>query len=130
MKPELNSKEIEKYLLSDQQIFSNDETIISYKTIGRGISIIIIPGVLSTSQNYTSLAVELSSRFTINVIERRGRGLSGSQGQDYKSSKECEDVLALQEKTKSHYLFGHSYGGLIALEIAQFKQPISKIAVY
>lgn len=122
--------EIEKYLSSDQQVISNDGTIISYKTIGNGIPIIIIPGALSTNENYATLAVELSADFTVNIIERRGRGKSGKQGEDYSISKECEDINALQEKTKSQYIFGHSYGGLIALEFARTKQTFSKIALY
>ena len=132
MKQELNStkNQIGKYLSSDQHVVSNDGTIISYKTIGRGTSIIIIPGALSTTENYTLLAVELSSYFTVNVIERRGRGASGSQGENYSIFKECEDVIALQKKTNSHYLFGHSYGGLIAFEVARIGQTFSKIAVY
>lgn len=122
--------QMEKYLSSDQHVVSNDGTIISYKSIGSGISIIIVPGALSTTENYTSLAIELSTYFKVNVIERRGRGKSGKQGEDYSILKECEDVFAIQDKTKSQFLFGHSYGGLISLEVARIKQTFSKIAVY
>jgi pimeloyl-ACP methyl ester carboxylesterase len=44
--------------------------------------------------------------------------------------KECEDVLALQAKTGASLLVGHSFGGLVALEVARNNRALTKIAVY
>jgi pimeloyl-ACP methyl ester carboxylesterase len=44
--------------------------------------------------------------------------------------KECEDVLALQAATGASFLVGHSYGGLVALEVARNNKAFNKIAVY
>jgi pimeloyl-ACP methyl ester carboxylesterase len=68
--------------------------------------------------------------FTVHSIDRRGRGLSGPQGSEYSITKECEDIQALQKETGAIYVFGHSYGGLIALETARTFPSFTKIALY
>jgi len=44
--------------------------------------------------------------------------------------KEREDVLTLQKQTGASFLVGHSFGGLVALEVARNNQALTKIAVY
>jgi pimeloyl-ACP methyl ester carboxylesterase len=44
--------------------------------------------------------------------------------------KECEDVLALRAKTSASFLVGHSFGGLVALEVARNNPAFTKVAVY
>src|SRR5258708_20031582 len=44
--------------------------------------------------------------------------------------KECEDVLALLQKTGASLLVGHSFGGLVALEVARNNPSLTKVAVY
>ncbi len=68
--------------------------------------------------------------FTVHIIERRGRGRSSPQGDDYSMDKEREDVLALQQQTGAAFLVGHSFGGLVALEAARNHRALTKIAVY
>jgi pimeloyl-ACP methyl ester carboxylesterase len=80
--------------------------------------------------DYAAFARALSEHFMVHTIERRGRGESGPQGDDYSIVKECEDVLALQAETGAALLVGHSYGGLVALEVARNNKAFSKIAVY
>ena len=109
---------------------SRDGATISYLTMGEGPVALVIPGALSLAATYTDFARALAERFTVHVIERRGRGLSSPQGSDYSMTKECEDVLALQRETGASLLVGHSYGGLVALEVAHNNPAFSKIAVY
>jgi len=66
--------------------------------------------VLSIAADYAAFARALSEHFTVHTIERRGRGESGPQGDDYSIVKECEDVLALQAKTSASFLVGHDAG--------------------
>ncbi len=80
--------------------------------------------------DYAAFARALSEHFAVHTIERRGRGESGPQGDDYSIVKECEDVLALQAKTGASLLVGHSYGGLVALEVARNNKAFHNIAVY
>jgi pimeloyl-ACP methyl ester carboxylesterase len=109
---------------------SRDGTRIGYLSVGTGPAVLVIPGVLSMASDYAAFARALSEHFTVHTIERRGRGESGPQGGDYSIVKECEDVLALQAETGAALLVGHSYGGLVALEVARNNKAFSKIAVY
>lgn len=111
-------------------VFSQDGTKISYLTVGSGPSVIVIPGTLSMAANYAAFAHALAEHFTVHTIERRGRGESGPQGDDYSITKEREDVLALQQKTGASFLVGHSFGGFVALEVARHNPSLTKIAVY
>ena len=111
-------------------VLSTNGTRIGYLSVGGGPSVLVVPGVLSMAADYAAFARALSEHFTVHTIERRGRGESGPQGDDYSIVKECEDVLALQAETGAALLVGHSYGGLVALEVARNNKAFSKIAVY
>jgi pimeloyl-ACP methyl ester carboxylesterase len=111
-------------------VISRDGTKIGYLSVGDGPPVLLIPGVLSMAADYTAFARALGERFTVHTIERRGRGASGPQGDNYSIVKECEDVLAVQTDTRASLLVGHSYGGLVALEVARNNEAIKKVAVY
>ena len=111
-------------------VLSKDGTRIGYLSVGSGPSVLVIPGVLSMAADYAAFARALAEHFMVHTIERRGRGESGPQGDDYSIVKECEDVLALQAATGACLLVGHSYGGLVALEVARNDEAFQKIAVY
>ena len=111
-------------------VHSKDGTTISYLSIGGGPSVLVIPGILSMAADYAAFARALAEHFTVHTIERRGRGKSGPQGDEYSIVKECEDVLALRAETGASLLVGHSYGGLVALEAARNTTAFTKIAVY
>ncbi len=111
-------------------VFSLDGATISYLTMGSGPSVIVIPGTLSMAADYAAFARALAEHFTVHTIERRGRGESSPQGDDYSIAKEREDVLALQQKTGASFLVGHSFGGFVALEVARNNPSLTKIAVY
>ena len=117
-------------LRSWQTVSSADGTAISFVTTGRGAPVIVVSGVLSTTADFTSFAKALGRTHTVHTVERRGRGLSGPQGDDYSMIKECEDIAAVQAATGATLIFGHSYGGLIALEAARSSQVYRKVAVY
>jgi pimeloyl-ACP methyl ester carboxylesterase len=111
-------------------VISRDGTIISFLSVGKGPGVIVVPGVLSMASDYAVFASALAGKFTVHTMERRGRGRSGPQGDDYNIQKEMDDVLALQRETGANFLVGHSYGGLVALEVARNNDAFTKIAVY
>ena len=111
-------------------VLSQDGAKISYLTMGSGPSVLVIPGALSMAADYAAFASALAEHFTVHIIERRGRGMSSPQGDDYSMIKEHEDVLALLQKTGASLLVGHSYGGLVALEVARNNPSLTKVAVY
>jgi pimeloyl-ACP methyl ester carboxylesterase len=109
---------------------SADGTTIGYRQIGSGPGLLLLPGGFQASQHYMRLATALASAFTVSVLDRRGRGLSGPHGDQYCMTKECEDVDALLTETGAHFVFGHSSGGLIALQAALTLSSVRKVAVY
>ena len=111
-------------------VLSQDGEKISYLTMGSGPSVLVIPGALSMAADYAAFASALAEHFTVHIIERRGRGKSSPQGDDYSMIKEREDVFALQQKTGASLLVGHSFGGLVALEVARNNPSLTKLAVY
>jgi pimeloyl-ACP methyl ester carboxylesterase len=115
---------------ASHSVLSRDGTTIGYLSIGAGSAVLVIPGVLSMAADYAAFARALAEHFTVHTIERRGRGESGPKGDDYSIVKECEDVLALRAETGASFLVGHSFGGLIALEVGRLNQAFTKIAVY
>ena len=111
-------------------VLSRDGTKISYLSMGSGPSVLVIPGALFMAADYAAFANALAEHFTVHIIERRGRGESGPQGDDYSIAKEREDVLALLQKIGASLLVGHSFGGLVALEVARNNPSLTKVAVY
>jgi pimeloyl-ACP methyl ester carboxylesterase len=111
-------------------VISKDGTRISYLSYGSGPSVLVIPGVLSMAADYATFAHHLAKHFSVHTIERRGRGESGPQGNDYSIVKECDDMRALRAVTSATLLVGHSYGGLVALEVARNNSAFTKIAIY
>jgi pimeloyl-ACP methyl ester carboxylesterase len=110
--------------------FVRNGATIGYLSMGTGPSVVVVPGALSIAADYVSFARALSEHFSVHVLERRGRGVSSPQGDDYNIAIECEDVLALQRATNASFLVGHSFGGLVALESARNNSTLRKMALY
>jgi pimeloyl-ACP methyl ester carboxylesterase len=113
-----------------RHVVSKDGTRIGYLSVGQGPSVLVIPGVLSMAADYRAFAQALGKHFAVHTIERRGRGESGPQGADYSITKECEDVLAVRAATGASLMVGHSYGGLVAIEVARSNPVFTKLALY
>src|SRR3954464_1212375 len=107
-----------------------DGAAIGYLSMGTGPSVIVVPGALSTAADYVGFARALGEHYSVHILERRGRGVSSPQGDDYNMATECEDVRALQSATNASFLVGHSFGGLVALESARNNSTLRKMAVY
>ena len=109
---------------------SQDGTTISYRQYGSGPGIIVLPGALATAKDFDKLALALGRYFTVYTVNRRGRRGSGTQGPGYSIQKEIADVDAIQKATNAAYVFGHSFGGFLALEYARNRAYIKKVIVY
>ncbi|MGC4109888.1 MAG: alpha/beta hydrolase [Nocardioides sp.] len=109
---------------------SADGTSIGYQSLGSGPDAILVGGALSCGADYLPLARLLGESLRIHVMDRRGRGASGAQGPAYDIERECQDLLAVQRQTGARAVFGHSYGGLVALETARRTDSFERLAVY
>jgi pimeloyl-ACP methyl ester carboxylesterase len=109
---------------------SADGTPVEYLSLGRGPHVIVIPGALALAPDLTALAELLAVRHAVHVVQRRGRGGSGPQGDQYGIARECEDVEAVRAETGARLIFGHSFGGLVALQAACGSEAFDAVAVY
>lgn len=110
-------------------VTSGDRTRIAYDTFGDGPGIVLVPGALHCGHHYRALADCLADEFTVYCVDRRGRPGSGPQRPDHNIEPECQDLIAVLEKTGASLVFGHSSGGVVALQTA-LRRPLAKLAVY
>ena len=116
---------------------SKDGTaILSYYTIGTGPGLIILHGANCTASTHSELATLLSSSYTVHLLERRGRGDSGTfplvmpefrgdgSGRGIYAKEFCgevmrierEDVEVLIKETGARFCIGVSIGAVILLD--------------
>jgi len=124
---EISKKDVRYFTDS---VVSRDGTRIGYRFLGSGPGVIIVHGGIMASQNFMKLAYYLSSKYTVYIHDRRGRGLSGPPGDGYSLIKEVEDIRALVAKTGARNIYGLSSGAVITLMSAMEVPELQKIAVY
>jgi pimeloyl-ACP methyl ester carboxylesterase len=111
-------------------VTSADGSTIAYEKTGNGPAVIVIGGAFATRQSSAGLAPLLAAHFSVYAYDRRGRGES-SQASPYAVEREVEDLAALIEVAGgSANLYGHSSGGMLALEAAARGLPLDHVAVY
>ncbi len=108
---------------------SADGTTISVLSFGQGPGLVVVPGNNRRAHHYAALAQDLAATLPVHVVERWGRGESGPRGPGYGIGAEVADVRAVLVRTGSSMLFGHSYGGLVALHVG-LAQRLSLITAY
>jgi len=111
---------------------SADGTAIACDVTGRRPALVVVHGSLRAARHYRALAAALADDFTVYVMDRRGRGGSGPQGIEYGMDHECDDLVAVLAHANANLVFGHSFGGLVALEtmLRRPNTPITRLAVY
>jgi pimeloyl-ACP methyl ester carboxylesterase len=109
---------------------SADGTTIAYHTLGQGPGLVIVGGVLWDGSDYLPLARALSDDYQVHVMERRARPGSGPQREHHGIDDECADLAAVAAATGAATVFGHSFGGLVALETARRHDIFSEVFAY
>jgi pimeloyl-ACP methyl ester carboxylesterase len=115
---------------AESTVNSRDGTEIAYETVGEGDGVLVLGGAWRSAHDYRAFGDALAGSFAVHLIDRRGRGRSGPQGPSYSIEREIEDLAAVQARTGATKLFGHSYGGLIALEAARRSTTFTDVVVY
>jgi len=111
-------------------VASADGTTIGFRHIGSGAGIVLVHGGMKSSRDFSKLALALSDAFSVYVMDRRGRGLSGPHGEAFSVQKEVDDVKALVAKTGARFAFGLSVGALVVLRAARATPALERIALY
>lgn len=109
---------------------SADGTPIGYWSLGAGPGLIVVGGVLSSAASYRPLADHLAETFEVHLVDRRGRPGSGPQRPGHSIEDECDDLFAVIGATGAGMVFGHSFGGLVALETARRRPGLERVFVY
>jgi pimeloyl-ACP methyl ester carboxylesterase len=114
-----------------ERTVSRDGTTIAFDRSGHGHAIVLVSGALGDRSVAAPLAERLAPRSTVIAYDRRGRGDSGDTA-PYSPDREVEDLEALIGAVGgSASLFGHSSGGVLALEVARASPGrIRKLALY
>lgn len=117
-------------------ITSADRTTIAVETTGTGTPIILIGGAFNDRSTVAALADTLAATHTAVTYDRRGRGdstdeLTTAHPQTDLVDREIEDLAAVIEHVGGRAsVFGHSSGGVLALEAVMRGLPIDRVAVY
>ena len=104
------------------EVRSPDGTTIGAEVLGSGPALVCVHGGTADRTRWAPVADALAERFTLHLIDRRGRGASTAEAQEYALEREAEDVIAVCEHAGAPVrLLGHSYGGLIGMEVLRLR---------
>ena len=93
--------------------------------------LIFVHGTLSnhTKAEAFAEAMVAASGYTVCCVDRRGRGLSSDE-EAYSLEREFDDIAAVCDSfSKPVVLFGHSFGGAVALGAAKRAKNISQLVL-
>jgi pimeloyl-ACP methyl ester carboxylesterase len=111
-------------------VTSKDGTRIGVECAGTGPTLLFVHGGVGDRTRWTPIFPLLTSQLTVCAMDRRGRGASGDS-REYSLQNEAEDVAAVvNSRSGSSFVFGHSYGGVAALEAAFLTDRIAKLMLY
>jgi pimeloyl-ACP methyl ester carboxylesterase len=96
-----------------------------------GSGVVVVTASMVTAADYTRFAQKLSAALgrPVHTFNRRGRGASSPQAEDYTLDADIRDLKAVMKHTSSTDVFGHSFGGAVALHAAR-TLPVERLAVY
>ena len=115
---------------------SADGTPIRCAVEGSGAPLVMIHGTGDTYKGFRRLKEHLAPHFTLYMMDRRGRGISGD-GDDakYELAREFEDVAAIIDTLAKDTggpvnVFAHSFGAMCALEGALLAHNLKRMVCY
>ena len=96
-----------------------------------GSGVVVVTASMVTAADYTRFAQKLSASLgrPVHTFNRRGRGASSEQAGDYTLDVDIRDLDAVMKHTSSTDVFGHSFGGAVALHAAR-TLPVERLTVY
>jgi pimeloyl-ACP methyl ester carboxylesterase len=104
---------------------------LSRRIVGSGPPIVLVHGVAADSTSFRLLEPLLADHFTVVSIDRRGRCGSPDGPGRYSLESEFDDLVAVVEALpEPAIVFGHSFGGNVALGAALRSSAIAKLVLY
>lgn len=113
-------------------VVSADGTKISCVVAGNGPPLVIMPGTLTVPQLYLPLVALLARRYTVTLVSRRGYGSTDRGPSPCSLAAQAQDLSAVLAGTgEPAVVFGHSFGGVIALSTALAEPArIARLVLY
>lgn len=111
---------------------SGDGTPIAFERTGSGPPLVLVHGMAGNHERWDLFEVRsmLAEHATVYAMDRRGHGESGD-AEEYALEREFEDVAAVVETIDDPVtLFGHSFGGLCAMEAALRTDNLDALVAY
>jgi pimeloyl-ACP methyl ester carboxylesterase len=114
------------------EVTSADGTRIGCEVDGTGPALLLVHGSTADRHRWAAVRAVLAEEFTLVLMDRRGRGLSGDgPGEGYALEWEADDVAAVLAALGPEALvLAHSYGGSCALEAAAGGARAARLLVY
>jgi len=111
-----------------QRVTSADGTSIAFEQHGEGPPLILLHGG-SSPEYWKPIIPRFVENYTVIIPHRRGVGESGNST-EYSLDRGVEDVRAVIDAVNgTPILFGHSFGGLLAIETAR-TALVEKLVAY
>jgi pimeloyl-ACP methyl ester carboxylesterase len=111
------------------RVSSADGTPIAYRAAGKGEPILFVHGMATSGADWLFALPFLRDRYTVVMMDRRGRGNSGD-GDDYALEREAEDVVAVLDAVGGELLVGHSYGAMCSVNAAALTDRLRRVVLY
>ncbi len=102
-----------------------------YREIGNGKNIVILHGLYGSSDNWWTIARNLSEEFKVILPDLRNHG-SSPHSEVFNIQAMTQDLKELFDylKIKKSFLIGHSLGGKTALEFASlYPEMVTKLVI-
>ena len=111
-----------------QTVTSADGTRIAYERHGAGQPLVLLHGG-SSPQYWPPFVPWVADDYAVVVPHRRGHDPSGDS-EEYSLERETEDIRTVLEAVDGDpVLFGHAFGGLLALETAR-RADVDAVVAY
>jgi pimeloyl-ACP methyl ester carboxylesterase len=118
-------------MVDNFQVTSRDGTRIACFVSGIGPPLVLVHGTSGTHAAFDLMLPHLAEKFTLIAVDRRGCGTSSDAPGPYSIEREFEDVAAVVDSLGERVsLFGHSYGGLVAIGAAPLAPSLAKLVLY
>ncbi|MEM9417033.1 MAG: alpha/beta fold hydrolase [Bacteroidota bacterium] len=105
--------------------------MLFYQKLGQGPPILILPGLLGSTDNWRGIAKQLALHYTLYLVDHRNHGQSfHSPVMTYEAMAADVCRLITELGLASPVLIGHSMGGKVAMQLAQTRPGfLSKLIV-
>src|SRR5579884_3390333 len=103
---------------------------LAHEVAGSGPLLVLVHGAAADADSFRLLQPILAQRFTTVTVDRRGRRASADEA-SYSIDAEFDDLAALIDSFgRRAAVFGHSFGGNVALGAALRTSNVSSLVVY